>query len=106
MIVPLLAIILFSLLVLLHNNKKDEANVDTLVDAIQSIHHEFNVDPALLQAHFHLIQWVTNLSLYLFASVPEYKHRKGPGVSPSQEDVPGVPKKWCFFKHYYRVLIL
>ena len=39
------------------------------------------MDPSTLQSYQHLIQWVTNLALHVLASVPEYKHRKGPGVS-------------------------
>ena len=42
---------------------------------------EFAVDQVVLQSYQHLIQWVTNLALHILASVPEYKHRSGPGVS-------------------------
>ena len=55
--------------------------MDALVDGLHSIHAEFAVEQATLQSYQHLIQWVTNLILHLLASVPEYKHRKGPGVS-------------------------
>ena len=72
---------MFSSTVLLHAQKKDEANIDALVDGLQSVHTEFAVDQNILQSYQHLIQWVTNLALHVLASVPEYKHRKGPGVS-------------------------
>ena len=66
---------------ILRSNKKDEANIDDLVKGLQQIHAEFSVDSSVLQAHQHLIQFVTNLALHVLASVPEYKHRPGPGVS-------------------------
>ena len=50
---------------------------------MKGIHAEFNVDATVLQVYQHLIQFVTNLALHVLASVPEYKHRPGPGVSPS-----------------------
>ena len=67
--------------ILLHSNKKDEANIDALVDGVASFHTEFAVEQSILQSYQHLIQWVTNLALHIMASVPEYKERKGPGVS-------------------------
>lgn len=66
---------------LLERNKKDEANIDALVDGLQSVHTEFAVEQAVLQSYQHLIQWVANLSLHIMASVPELKERNGPGVS-------------------------
>ena len=40
---------------------------------------EFAVEQSTLQTYQHLIQWISNLCLHLFASLPEFKHRKGPG---------------------------
>ena len=42
---------------------------------------DFHVDPTILQAHQNLIQWTCALACHLMASIPEFKHRKGPGVS-------------------------
>ena len=67
--------------VILRTSKREEANIDELVKGLLRIHGEFSVDASVLQAHQHLIQFVTNLALHVLASVPEYKHRPGPGVS-------------------------
>ena len=66
---------------LLQNNKSQEANIDALVEFFKSFNTEFAVDPTLLQSYRHLLQWISNLTLHILASVPEYKHRQGPGVS-------------------------
>ena len=66
---------------ILKTTKREEANIDELVKGLLPIHGEFSVDTSVLQAHQHLIQFVTNLALHVLASVPEYKHRPGPGVS-------------------------
>ena len=66
---------------ILQQSKKDEANIDALVEVFKSFSTDFAVDPVLLQSFRHLLQWVSNLTLHILASVPEYKHRKGPGVS-------------------------
>ena len=50
-----------------------------LVEKIQTLSPEFAVDQATLQTYQHLIQWISNLCLHLFTSLPEFKHRKGPG---------------------------
>ena len=60
-------------------NLKDEASIDQLVEKIQTLSPEFAVEQATLQTYQHLIQWISNLCLHLFASLPEFKHRKGPG---------------------------
>lgn len=64
---------------LIRNNLKDEASIDQLVEKIQTLSPEFAVDQATLQTYQHLIQWISNLCLHLFTSLPEFKHRKGPG---------------------------
>jgi len=42
---------------------------------------DFHVDPTILQAHQNLIQWTCALACHLMASIPEFKHRKGPGMT-------------------------
>ena len=64
---------------MVQKQKKDEASIDGLVDLLHMASADFAVDQSVLQTYQHLIQWVTNLTLHLLASVPEYKHRKGPG---------------------------
>jgi hypothetical protein len=55
-------------------------DVDKFVNALQGAQKEFSVDPSVLQSYQLLIQWVTNLALHIAASIPDFKHRRGPGV--------------------------
>lgn len=64
--------------------KKDEPDIEKLLQMLQSAQKDFVVDGATLTSYQHLIQWVTNFILHMMASIPEYKQmRRGPGVRNS-----------------------
>ena len=80
---------------MLKGAKKDEANIDDLVNGLKGVHTEYNVEPTIIQSYQHLIQYVSNLALHVLASVPEFKHRPGPGVNFfSQKEIEAVAENF------------
>lgn len=62
------------------DSNRIECDIEKILPLFHSLQKDFSVDSGLLQSFQHIIQWTTNLSLHLMASIPEYKQmRRGPG---------------------------
>jgi hypothetical protein len=70
----------FSLSDLLES-KPNDSDVDQLLPLLHNVRQDYSVSSSVLQAFHHLIQWTVTLALHLMTSVPEFKTRRGPGVS-------------------------